>query len=123
MRTVTAHHDGYRHLGWRHERTLTLDAGGTVLCGADSMVPTGRRPRGRNLRARFHLHPDVSVSLEGDAARLGGWRLASPDAALRLEPSVYAPRFYEMRETTQVVLERPLSAGSAALRWRLERVP
>ena len=123
---VAAHHDGYRHLGWRHERRLTLEAGGTVLAGVDTMVPVRARPRGQRLRVRFHLHPDVSVTVDGAAARLqlseSTWRLETPDTGARLEPSAYAPRFYEMRDTNQVVLERSLSRASTTLRWRLRRL-
>ena len=80
---VEASHDGYRDFnGLIHHRRLYLAADGDDFRGEDRL--TG--PGGHAFAARFHLHPDVQVSLiQGGEAAL----LRPAGGALAIEESVY----------------------------------
>jgi uncharacterized heparinase superfamily protein len=124
-------HDGWvKETGLVHTRRLFLDAKTDELRGEDAFAPaadTGRRSIPYAIR--FHLHPDVKVSLARDkrSALLRGpsdvgWWLRNDAAEVSLEPSVHfeggAPK-----RTMQVVLKGQVPPGEAAkARWKLTRV-
>lgn len=124
---LAGHHDGYRGLGLIHRRALLLGNDGRCLEGEDRLEPRGA-VSARHAAARFHLHPDVAVTPAGaDGARLalpGGqaWRFAAPGERVRVEDGVYAPRFYEMRATRQIVVDKECGASGCALAWELRAV-
>ena len=123
--TAKGSHDGYRHLGLVHRRHLTLEADGRRLWGEDRIDAAGTTPH--TMTARFHVHPAVSVSVEReDSVRLvtpdgEEWLFFARGGAVRLEDSVFAPRFYEMRATRQIVVERGLKGDSSVLAWCFHR--
>ncbi|HEX3485954.1 MAG TPA: heparinase II/III family protein [Micropepsaceae bacterium] len=107
--TVEAHHDGYRvAFGAIHERRMTLSPRGAILNGLDRLVPASPgpwtvKPGKRAFAIRFHVHPDVRLSLAqgGDSVILKlpngeGWRFRCNGGTLSVEESVYfgsgAPR-------------------------------
>ena len=106
--TVEAHHDGYvTRFGAIHHRRMTLSPRGASLTGVDRLIPAGPS-RARNAKKwrfaiRFHIHPDVRLSLaQGGGSVIlklpngEGWRFRCGGGTLSVEESVYfgggAPR-------------------------------
>ncbi|MDP6122210.1 MAG: heparinase II/III family protein [Rhodospirillales bacterium] len=119
---VVGRHDGYRHLGLIHHRSLTLSADGRCLAGEDRIDGSGAA-LDRGVAARFHLHPDVAAKQsEPSAVDLhlpggGSWRFEAPGEEVRLRDSVYAPRFNEMRDTDQIVVKRTSGGEDCIIGW------
>lgn len=125
--TLAAHHDGYRHLGLAHARRLSLSSDGRVLEGQDRIERLKPSTTSHTVTARFHLHPDVVAIAEGGAIRLRAkigptWRFEATGETIALEPSVYAPHFYEMRESLQIVLRKTLDGPDCVFFWRFTRL-
>jgi uncharacterized heparinase superfamily protein len=118
-------HDGYRrHFGLRHRRRLYLAQGGADLRGEDALDG----PRPAPFQLRFHLHPDVQVSLvqSGQAAILKtaggvGWRLRVEGGAMSLADSVYLGERGRIRRSQQILVEARHEGGETRLRWALAR--
>ena len=127
-------HDGWAPtFGLLHERKLFLDLANDELRGEDRLCPStaGGEAR-RRLDAyaiRFHLAPEVKVSLARDqrSALLRGpsnkgWWLRNDAPDVALEPSVYFEHG-QPRRTTQVVLRGNVGLdGEARVRWKLTPV-
>jgi uncharacterized heparinase superfamily protein len=121
---VAASHDGYkRAFGLVHSRQLFLAADGDDLRGEDSL----EGPAGQGFAIRFHLHPNVQVSLiqEGAAALLRlpsgpGWRLRVQGAVMSVAESVYLGSG-TLRKTQQIVLDGHVGSGGAVVKWALRR--
>ena len=121
---IVASHDGYLSLcGLTHTRELFLAGDGEDLRGEDRL---DGRP-GQSFAIRFHLHPQVQVSLtqEGGTVLLRlpsgiGWRLRAHGAVMSLAESIYlgggAPR-----KSQQVVLDGHVATTGALVRWALRR--
>lgn len=116
---VVAGHDGWRHLGIVHRRSLALSDG---LAGEDVVEGAA----GRRVTARFHLHPDVAAVAEGPSVVLrlpggGGWRFTAEGGHVALSEGVYAPHFGVLRPTVTIVLD---TAGAATTRlaWTFSRL-
>jgi uncharacterized heparinase superfamily protein len=78
---------------------------------------------------RFHLHPDMQVSLiqSGGAALLrarsgAAWRLRAAGASIELAESIYLGRRGEARRSEQVVLTAALAGDTTSVKWALRRV-
>jgi len=118
-------HDGYkRRFGLVHQRRLYIDASGGDIRGEDVLDGAG----GQMFRARFHLHPDVKVSLiqDGTAALLRlpsgtGWRFIAVGGALSIEESVYLGGGGRPRRAEQIVVGGPLNGAGAHLKWAIRR--
>jgi uncharacterized heparinase superfamily protein len=118
-------HDGYlQTFDLIHRRRLYLAAGGNDLRGEDRLIGGGRRP----FAIRFHLHPDVDVSLaqSGQTAllRLGsgaGWRLRATGGGVSLADGVYLGRRGEIRKTQQVVIAGDKRDDEAVVKWAIIR--
>lgn len=123
---VEASHDGYRELfGLMHRRSLYLQQDGLDLRGED--VLDAEQPTGRTFDIRFHLHPDVQVSLlEGGRSALmrlptgRGWRLRTSDGDLALEESLYAGDG-TAQNTSQIVIHGRHARRQTVVKWRLSR--
>lgn len=126
-----ASHNGYvSTFNLLHERGLVLSADGHVIDGFDKFVPsngTTVKADGRdNVAVRFHLHPHVEVSHDGNSLRLevmGGdaWNFMSPDADIQLEDSIDFADLNGPKRTRQIVLNfRP--ALTEKIRWRFTRI-
>lgn len=122
---IEAQHDGYREpFGIVHRRRLFLAPKGGSLAGEDTLSGGAG---GQSFALRFHLHPEVRVSLlhDGRAALLhlahGGWRFAVENAAVDLEDSVYLGAAGVVRRTHQLVIAGAHGGGETVIRWRLAR--
>lgn len=143
-RALLMSHDGYApgH-GLTHVRRLDLSADGRALMGEDTLgaITPDHRARfdrfmadnwrqGARFCVRFHLHPDVTASLDKGGASVlltlasgERWRFRHDGAAmLSLEPSVYfdesRPR---PRATSQIVLSGVVVEYAAQANWTLAK--
>jgi uncharacterized heparinase superfamily protein len=122
---ITASHDGYKApFGLIHQRRLYLSRDGDDLRGEDSL--TG--PHTGRFAVRFHLHPDVQVSViqNGAAALLrapsgAAWRFIASGGKVELAETVYLGRRGEPRRSEQIVVSGLISHG-AAIKWALRRI-
>ncbi len=122
---VTASHDGYRSLfGLVHQRRLYLSHDGEDLRGEDTV--TGSHTG--SFAVRFHLHPDVQVSViqNGAAAFLRApsgtaWRFIASGGKIELAETVYLGRRGGPRRSEQIVVSGPVSHG-ASIKWAIRRI-
>ena len=123
---VEASHDGYREMfGLTHRRSLYLQHDGLDLRGED--ILDAEQPTGRPFDIRFHLHPEVSVSLlEGGRSALmrlqtgRGWRMRTSDGKLEQEESIYAGSGTP-QNTSQLVIRGRHARRQTVIKWRLAR--
>jgi uncharacterized heparinase superfamily protein len=133
-------HEGYRFThGLLHRRRLYLDVLGTDLRGEDSLfVPLGEAPMMREqipFAVRFHLHPNVRVTLAQDqnSALLiqpngKGWRFRTDGGPLKVEKTVYLADGNKPRRAEQLVIHGRAygdgdgQARSNRVRWSLKRM-
>ncbi len=121
---ITAAHDGYvAPFGLIHRRRLYVARDGEDVRGEDTFE--GRHDGG--FAVRFHLHPDVKVSLmqTGSAALLRlpsglAFRFQVSGASLDLEPSIYLGRAHMRRSEQLVASGRP--AGGTTVKWAFRRI-
>lgn len=121
---LEASHDGWKKLfGATHRRRLYLAESGEDLRGEDSVEADEPQP----FTLRFHLHPNVTASLQqdGEAALLRlpsgqGWRLRAGGAALSVEDSIYfgGP---EPRRAEQIVLTSTPD-GPQQVKWAITKM-
>lgn len=137
-------HDGYvAEFGLTHVRRLELTFDGRGLVGEDMLLTLDDddRPRfdaaldatgldGIPFEIRFHLHPDVDVSLDmgGHAASMALmsgeiWILrCDATATMALEPSVYLEKTrLKPRATKQIVLSGRAMEYATRTRWSLAK--
>ncbi|HUZ65066.1 MAG TPA: heparinase II/III family protein [Acetobacteraceae bacterium] len=121
---LEASHDGWKKpFGAIHRRRLYLAESGEDVRGEDAVEAATPQP----YTLRFHLHPNVTASLQqdGEAALLrlpsgSGWRLRADGAKIALEESIYlgGP---EPRRSEQVVLTN-LADGPQQVKWAITKV-
>ena len=136
-----AAHDGYaaRH-GLIHYRRLFLDADGVDFRGEDTLTlakggarvlersrAKRKSPDGPHFAIRFHLHPDVAVSIADGKARLTladgeTWQMMQSGGKLSVEDSVYIPGPNAPIPCKQIVLESALRDTEGQVRWALKRM-
>jgi uncharacterized heparinase superfamily protein len=121
---VEVSHNGYANLGLTHRRRLFLTDSGENLRGEDTL--TGNTPQ--RFAIRFHLHPEVQVSLteSGRAAllRLGdgtGWRFHSDSDAVTLDDSVFFGSGAARRTNVLVISGQTAGNGESVVRWAFRR--
>jgi len=137
---IEAAHEGYvKTTGLTHSRRLYLDADGHDFRGEDSLsVPTGAVPISHDkipFDIRFHLHPDVRVSLAQDqkSALLIqpgqiAWRFRTDGGPLTIEQSAYLAEGYRPGKCEQIVIsgmafcDSDGSTRSNRVRWSLRRL-
>ncbi|HHL43078.1 MAG TPA: heparinase [Hellea balneolensis] len=133
-------HEGYRkQYGLAHRRRIYMDHRGRDIRGEDSLfVPLGDSPVRNDeipFEIRFHLHPDVKVTLAQDenSALLiqpgkTGWRFRTDAGPLKLEKSVYLAKGNKPRRTEQLVIygraygDSDGQTKSNRVRWSLKRM-
>jgi uncharacterized heparinase superfamily protein len=132
--TVEAQHDAYAiPFGAVHQRRMTLSPRGATLNGVDRLIPAGPqqaigKPVKRRFTIRFHVHPDVRLSLAqgGDSVVLKlpngeGWRFRCGGGTLGVEESVYfgsgAPRRAE-----QLVVSGEWLGEAVECAWLFEQL-
>ncbi len=132
---IDADHDGYLHrFGLKHRRRVYLSAAGDTFRGEDALegvapggAPPARALEGTPFVVRFHLHPDVQVSLLADGALLRlangeGWRFRAGGAAIGLEESIYLGQIGELRRAEQIVLSGTVPPEGVAVKWAFGRI-
>jgi len=137
---LEASHNGYlKSYGLCHRRRLYMDLTGTDIRGEDQLfVPLGGVPLRRDripFTLRFHLHPNVKVTLaqNGHSALLilpggKGWRFRADGGPLKLEKSVYLADGNQPRPTEQLVIygqaygDSDGQTKSNRVRWMLKRM-
>ena len=116
-------HDGWKQVfGAIHRRRLYMAESGDDIRGEDAVEAPTPQP----YTVRFHLHPDVTASVQQDGEavllrlRSGGWRLRADGARVTLEESVYlgGP---EPRRSEQVVLTG-YADGPQQVKWAISKV-
>ncbi len=129
---INASHDGYvESFGLIHERRLYMDANGEDFRGQDTLLRTRDEPDGQTVNQdfalRFHLHPDVRVSMARDSQSVllllpngDGWRFRAAGGTVGLSESIYLGRPGAMRKTTQIVVTGVTSDDpreAASVKW------
>jgi uncharacterized heparinase superfamily protein len=132
--TVAAGHDGYRvPFGIIHHRHMTLSPRGASLTGLDRLVPAGPEHAARNaarrpFTLRFHVHPDVRLSLaQGGGSVIlklpngEGWRFRCSGGALSVEESIYFGGG-TARRAEQLVVSGAWTGEALECGWLFEQV-
>jgi uncharacterized heparinase superfamily protein len=126
---VEASHDFYlEEFGIRHQREMMLSKQGTKLSGCDRLFPEpARRRRGAvTFAARFHILPDVRVSLShrGDILLKlpsgEGWRFRH-GGMISVEESVYVGQG-SVRRAEQLVLSGFVKDDPVETAWTFEQI-
>lgn len=109
---VSAWHDGYRHLGIRHRRTIFNIRGGGWLV-QDVLTGEGRH----SVESYLHLDPSIAPRKQGNAIALepGGWSIGlveMPDVLIQTD--LYSSRLGERLSAFTVVGQ---DRGKLPLRW------
>ena len=126
---IDASHDGYAApFGALHRRRLYLSPQGEDLRGEDQLArvrPGERLP----FAIRFHLHPDVQISLvhDGKAALVrlpsgAGFRFDASGGRLALEESIYFGAEAGARRSEQIVVASTLAGEEALVKWSFKRL-
>lgn len=138
-------HDGYiQRFGLEHERRVYLSADGDDFRGEDTLFRL--RPaaaawwdpfrfftngeREEDFTIRFHLHPDVRVSLAHDGTTIlallpngDGWQFrASGNAEMGLEESIYMGQSGPPRRSQQIVVSHHVFRDEAHVKWSFRRL-
>ncbi len=136
-----AAHDGYaaRH-GLIHYRRLFLDADGVDFRGEDTLTlaKNGARilersrakrksPDGPHFAIRFHLHPDISVTIRDQKAQIvlpngETWQMMQSGGKMQVEDSVHIPAATSPISAKQIVIESALRDTEGQVRWALKRI-
>jgi uncharacterized heparinase superfamily protein len=125
---VEASHDGYvAAFGVRHERQVTLASQGLSLTGSDRLLPKVKpRGAGVSFAIRFHIHPDVRMSLaqSGDVLLKlpngEGWRFRASVPTV-VEESVYLGGD-TLRRAEQLVLSGTVADTPVDIAWIFEQI-
>jgi uncharacterized heparinase superfamily protein len=126
---VEADHGFYvQEFGIRHQREMMLTKHGTKLSGCDRLFPepTGRRRGAVSFAARFHIHPDVRVSLShrGDILLKlpngEGWRFRH-GGMISVEESIYVGQG-SVRRAEQLVLSGFVKDDPVETAWTFEQI-
>ena len=117
-------HDGWkRAFGAVHRRSLYIASSGDDVRGEDTVEAFGPQP----FTLRFHLHPDVAASPQGNGEAVllrlrsgAGWRLRADGGKLSIEDSIYlgGP---EPRRSEQVVITGAAD-GPQQIKWAISKV-
>ncbi len=126
---VNACHDGYVPVnGITHRRRFYMADNGHDLRGEDSLSSSIDISVPHDIAIRFHLHPNVGVSLVqgGHEALLRlnngtGWRFTIADGELELENSVYLGEGVRPRKTKQLVIRGKVNNNFEQFKWALQR--
>jgi uncharacterized heparinase superfamily protein len=124
-----ASHDGYvRRYGLIHRRQLALSVDGRQLSGEDMLLPAGRRKRTAPFAIRFHLAPEVEVTLTADSQgallRIDDgplWQFRCKGGVLGTEESLWVDASGRPRETQQLVVTAESPPGGANVSWLFKR--
>ena len=130
---MQAVHGGYRRLfAVSVSREIYVSANGDDVRGRDSIsfdediLSGAKAPKpAEESAARFHLHPDVSVSQTADggfylrASPTAIWRFRSAGGTATLEDSVYVLDNGTVRRTQQIIVRARLKPEPTTIKWSL----
>ncbi|MGC6534772.1 MAG: heparinase II/III family protein [Parvibaculales bacterium] len=117
--------------GVRHNRRFFIDARGEDIRGEDLLLAdmTHRPREGAAFHLRFHLHPDVTATVQsgGDAVLLmspsgHGWQFRfglDEHYTMQLEDSVYMGQNGVPQRAQQIALRGQLAHSDTLIRWAL----
>jgi uncharacterized heparinase superfamily protein len=125
-------HDFYlSRFGVLHQRRIGLSPRGTVLSGTDRLIHPQGKARGRRAVAfaiRFHIHPDIRLSLaQGGGSVIlklpngEGWRFRCGGGTLAVEESVYLGGGV-LRRAEQLVIAGHIRGEDVECAWLLEQM-
>jgi uncharacterized heparinase superfamily protein len=134
---IDASHRAYvRSYGVIHERRLYLATTGEDFRGVDSLVPVGdvRQKMGTRRKipfaVRFHIHPDIRLSMAQDSASVilvlpsgEGWRFRATGGTISLEESVYLGSGDTVRRSEQIVVSGDFTGDPTRVQWAIRQVP
>ena len=123
-------HDGYvEPFGFLHKRLIYMNDTGEDIRGEDIIEqhkankPSAKIP----FHIRFHLHPDVSVTLsnDGEMVYLGlvngeTWQFRQRGATLSVEDSVYFGNAGKVATTKQIILSGKTDGAMTTIFWALK---
>ena len=137
---IEADHNGYEPLyGLSHRRRFYVSADGNDIRGEDTLyLPFGATPQSSKpipFDLRFHLHPDIIVTLAQDQnsalviqPKGVGWRLRTDSGPIEIDKSVYFASGYRGKECQQIIIKGAAfadgdgEAKSNRVRWSLRRL-
>ncbi|WP_200921937.1 heparinase II/III family protein [Novosphingobium sp. Leaf2] len=131
---IEASHNGYvARYGLTHQRILLLRDDGSELRGEDLLLPASRKAkRGKvGFAIRFHLGPDVDVSLTADGQGVGlllpdggYWlfRSGGEDAQVSVEDSLWVDGQGRPQATQQIVVQGLVSRGGGTFGWIIKKM-
>lgn len=137
---IEADHNGYEaEYGLSHRRRFYVSADGHDIRGEDTLyLPYGATPKSSKpipFDLRFHLHPDIIVTLAQDQnsaliiqPKGVGWRLRTDGGPIELDKSVYFASGYRGKECQQIIIRGAAfadgdgEASSNRVRWSLRRL-
>lgn len=119
-------HDGWRRLGFLHERRLALAADGMSLAGEDKLKRlSGKRELAFVLR--FHLHPQARATLAADGSSLdillpnrSLWRFEAGGLPVGLEETIIFASTEGLRRSEQIVVHGD-TGSRAGIAWSLRK--
>ncbi len=127
---LTASHNGYAPLNAiTHTRKVYMADEGHDIRGEDDFISASRLVHPVEAALRFHIHPNVSVSLVNNGTEVLmrmpggiGWRFKhSQGAILSLDDSLYLGQGVTPRKTKQIVLQTSISNHNGCVKWSLKR--
>ena len=121
----TASHNGYQSIfGIIHRREIRVSKEAEIIEGIDYIEGN----EAHTFTIRFHLHPDVSVSVaqDGQSALMklskgGGWKFIAATGTLRIDESIYLGES-KPRRSRQIIIEGESSPGSTKVIWSITAV-
>jgi uncharacterized heparinase superfamily protein len=126
---IDASHDGYiSSKGITHRRRFYVADKGQDFRGEDNLTCSTGLNNEHDVTIRFHLHPDVKVSLiKGGAEALlrlksgAGWRFTIVGGSLALENSIYLGEGIRPRKTKQLIINGLMHNNYCQFKWALQR--
>lgn len=128
---VETEHDGYMlRYGIVHKRLIYMNDTGEDIRGEDILEVQGQQNNSERLPydVRFHLHPNVSVTLstDGNLVYLGlaggeTWQFRQRGASLAIEESIYFGEAGKISPCKQIVLMGRTSGNTSTVLWALKK--
>lgn len=138
--SIEATHDAYAaRFGLMHQRRLNLNPKGSRISGIDRLIAVAADGRGKTIlerarkagipfAVRFHVHPDVRLSLAKAMGSVilklpggGGWRFRCNGGTLSIEESIYWGEGFP-RRAEQLAIESTFNESQAEIAWVFEEL-
>ncbi len=128
---IESEHDGYLlRYGIIHKRLIYMDATGNDVRGEDILENKAQQTKNDRLPfdVRFHLHPNVSVTLstDGNSVYLGltngeTWQFRQSGATIAIEESIYFGEAGKISPSKQIVLMGRTGSNITTVKWSLKK--